>query len=336
MAAQQASDIYKQYLTRVFHPVGSSGLRVINAPGLGAGLVAARDYQEGELILVEQSICACLILSENGGEVASEFRATECECCFGVLESPAALELASCGHCGATWCCEWCRVRSSALHDAGGCVSLSWRSFMQEARIAENEYFVLAAKLFVTLEACCSGTDTQAADTDTLQADLPWSHFVGVPWWELLSTDEGALGAQKVTRAQCTTLQDLLPKLCSVGLLTFETFAFTMGMLAMNVTAAEATGGRQVIALYPLQSRINHSCNPSALMTSDDTGGDSNIDYSYGFGMAMLRAQQAIKSGGIVTIDYDGAGGPQTEKRRRLEQNYRFECNCSLCTAQNM
>ena len=84
----------------------------------------------------------------------------------------------------------------------------------------------------------------------------------------------------------------------------------------------------QVVAVFPLTARINHSCRPNAEIRSQQFT-DARID---------VCAIQDIEAGQEISISYIGtgpssAGGRQGRRRRQteLQQKYLFVCDCPRC-----
>ncbi len=76
--------------------------------------------------------------------------------------------------------------------------------------------------------------------------------------------------------------------------------------------------------LYELLSRVNHSCEPNAIRQTE-TGGQSVV---------QLVSCVAIREGDEILVNYmDGIDeGLNVEQRRsRLQQQYRFHCECPRC-----
>ena len=318
-AACQMSDIYYRYLKGLCSPVGSNSVEVVETLDKGQGLVASRDFADGELILVEPPLCTCSIFDT---EIQSN--GYTCECCIGEMDADPASpgSSSSCSHCGEGFCSLWCSIRSAALHATSLCKSAAWASYKAEARCSENEYFILAARLFFTLEACVAkGT-----------YGLPWGHFISAPWFELTGPhdDDSIEEARVLTRRQYCHLSSIAPRSAANGLLTPETLSLTMGMLRMNVLGCRRSQDNEPsLALYPLQSRTNHSCDPCGIMTFEgDLPGVQSVGSTGG--MAMLRARRPIKCGEAITIDYDaGFAGTIEQKHQRLNEHYRFCCDCA-------
>lgn len=74
--------------------------------------------------------------------------------------------------------------------------------------------------------------------------------------------------------------------------------------------------------IYPIISRINHSCLPNAYNSWNSASGYENI-----------YAVRFIAAGEDITIPYDH-GGPSDERRRHLKDAFGFDCDCSICSRQ--
>ncbi|EEC50918.1 predicted protein [Phaeodactylum tricornutum CCAP 1055/1] len=84
----------------------------------------------------------------------------------------------------------------------------------------------------------------------------------------------------------------------------------------------------EIVAVFPLTARINHSCVPNAQVQSQEFV-DARID---------VVALRDIAAGEEITISYIGCGrtsGSKSTSRRRREllAKYLFTCECPRCTA---
>jgi len=90
------------------------------------------------------------------------------------------------------------------------------------------------------------------------------------------------------------------------------------------VEAADMFPATQGIALFPLQSAMNHSCAANALVTTTDATESAEV--------VVVAGEAAIEPGQEITFDYRiGDRGPPDEKRRALERQYHFTCACRVC-----
>lgn len=83
----------------------------------------------------------------------------------------------------------------------------------------------------------------------------------------------------------------------------------------------------EIVGLFPLTARVNHSCDPNAQVQSQEFA-DSRVD---------VVALRDIVAGEEVTISYIGIGhgvGKKTlaRRRRELQAKYLFVCDCRFCT----
>jgi hypothetical protein len=326
---------FKASIDRFFCPAGSDGLIVAPSDLGGKGLFAAKSFEVNEMMLVEAPICSVLEFTPRQltGEISEN---GECECCLSEVsnEETRGLEF-QCMACDQKWCSFWCKVRMETLHKFGRCCCENWSTFLANSQESENEYFILAARLFLMVELTLPdrteslGPPSNSALVDKY-SELPWAHFVAEPWWELIGPEVSAATKQRAeefTVRQCTLLFDVLPKCSLAQLLTPRTLSLTMGMARMNVLGTNSFRGLAGMGMFPVQSRTNHSCDPSAEMTVyDDYEGVQTFA-----GMAVMRATKAIAAGEEITIDYLD-GSPASEgKRADLLANYRFNCRCTLC-----
>ena len=75
-------------------------------------------------------------------------------------------------------------------------------------------------------------------------------------------------------------------------------------------------------ALYPLQSKVNHSCSPNCFLLWNR---DSTV---------QLVAMEEIPKGTELTINYLGDKSDAysgARRRRWLRENYGFDCACVAC-----
>ncbi|KAI5359844.1 putative SET domain, tetratricopeptide-like helical domain superfamily [Septoria linicola] len=72
--------------------------------------------------------------------------------------------------------------------------------------------------------------------------------------------------------------------------------------------------------IFPLVSRINHSCLPNAQHA-----------WSEKLKSMLVHAVRDIKNGEELTLSYLNAG-PSTTRQHILKENFRFQCTCELCS----
>lgn len=73
--------------------------------------------------------------------------------------------------------------------------------------------------------------------------------------------------------------------------------------------------------LFPLCSRINHSCSPNAVST-----------YSPNIERLMVHASRPIKAGEQVFVEYTNVTFQVKGSRQSTLQNWGFHCQCKACT----
>jgi len=83
----------------------------------------------------------------------------------------------------------------------------------------------------------------------------------------------------------------------------------------------------EIVALFCLTARINHSCDPNAEVRSQEFV-DKYID---------VVARRDIQAGEELTISYIGVGAgvgkkSTSRRRRQLQAKYLFSCDCELCS----
>ncbi|ERT00888.1 hypothetical protein HMPREF1624_02122 [Sporothrix schenckii ATCC 58251] len=88
-------------------------------------------------------------------------------------------------------------------------------------------------------------------------------------------------------------------------------------------TISLALGMNQLhLGLYPELSRINHACNPNAYYR-----------FSHRTLSIEVVAYRDIQPGEEITISYAQLTLSRTERRAFLQNNWHFNCSCSLCRA---
>ncbi|KAJ8341850.1 hypothetical protein SKAU_G00341410 [Synaphobranchus kaupii] len=74
------------------------------------------------------------------------------------------------------------------------------------------------------------------------------------------------------------------------------------------------------VGLYPSVSLLNHACRPNCVMVFEGR-------------ILRLRAVQDIRPLEELTISYTDVMMPSQERRKRLQEQYYFLCDCEHCTA---
>ncbi|KAJ8288682.1 hypothetical protein COCON_G00013410 [Conger conger] len=73
------------------------------------------------------------------------------------------------------------------------------------------------------------------------------------------------------------------------------------------------------VGLYPSVSLLNHACGPNCVMVFEG-------------GTLRLRAVRDIRPLEELTISYTDVMTPSQERRKRLQEQYYFLCECDRCT----
>ncbi|KAJ7287034.1 hypothetical protein C8J57DRAFT_1460483 [Mycena rebaudengoi] len=81
-----------------------------------------------------------------------------------------------------------------------------------------------------------------------------------------------------------------------------------------------AAGGAAYSGLYPLISRANHDCAPSA-----------NFFFNTASFTGQLRAVRDIAAGAEITVVYGMPAAARAERRTELREHYNFVCRCATC-----
>ncbi|KXT18123.1 hypothetical protein AC579_4541 [Pseudocercospora musae] len=72
--------------------------------------------------------------------------------------------------------------------------------------------------------------------------------------------------------------------------------------------------------IFPLVSRVNHSCLPNAQHA-----------YNERKGKMLVHIIRPVPSGEEITLSYI-PGGPSSQRQMELKQNFLFTCTCELCS----
>ncbi len=83
-----------------------------------------------------------------------------------------------------------------------------------------------------------------------------------------------------------------------------------------------------VVVLYPLTSRLNHSCNPNCNALTPNAVGFRGAD-------TVIHTLRTIRAGEQLTIEYDDqiSHWPYDMRQRSLLHSHQFKCECERCTA---
>eukprot|EP00756_Hemistasia_phaeocysticola_P021877 Hpha_TRINITY_DN15800_c6_g11::TRINITY_DN15800_c6_g11_i1::g.187028::m.187028 len=83
------------------------------------------------------------------------------------------------------------------------------------------------------------------------------------------------------------------------------------------------------VAVFPLASLMEHSCEPNAIAAVLDETAD------FGESMLEVRALRPIARGEAISIDYlGGLALPTTQRRAMLQASHFFTCQCDRCVDQ--
>lgn len=76
----------------------------------------------------------------------------------------------------------------------------------------------------------------------------------------------------------------------------------------------------EIGGIFPLVSRLNHSCSPNAQHA-----------YNERLGRMLVHIIRPIPQNGEITLSYI-PGGPSSQRQMELKQNFLFICTCELCS----
>lgn len=163
-------------------------------------------------------------------------------------------------------------------------------------------------------------------------------------WSSLLTLDAGFSfteanqvdGISEVQRLACASLkqkclsagQKIKPLLdsqtCFDG--SVEDLATLLGVLQCNSHAVDAITGKGISRHI---SMLEHSCNPSAYITSSVVEGKDSV-------CIQLRALRRISKGEALSIKYWAAHASTEDRQQYLLENYCFVCTCPLCNGPDL
>ncbi|KAL6637067.1 hypothetical protein ACP70R_024639 [Stipagrostis hirtigluma subsp. patula] len=267
------------------------GLAVASIPGKGRGLVAARTFFPGEVIISQEPY----VSTPNKISVGSS-----CDHCF------ASVNLRKCSVCRVAWYCgsacqkeEWklhqleCRAMAALPED---------RKKMLTPTIRLMVRLIIRRKLQHEKAIPSSGIDNYNL-VDALESRILFPYISEV--------DENQL----VLYAQMANLVHLiLPSLQ----LDLKEIAHTFSKFACNAhTICDPELRPLGTGLYPVISIINHSCVPNAVLIFDGR-------------TAYVRALQPIGKDEEVSISYIETAAV-TKKRQNDLKQYFFTCTCPRC-----
>ncbi|KAM0801863.1 hypothetical protein BDR22DRAFT_887922 [Usnea florida] len=94
------------------------------------------------------------------------------------------------------------------------------------------------------------------------------------------------------------------------------------GAFAANSFAMGKTGNREIQGIFPIASRLNHSCVPNAYFA-----------WNYKSKTLTVHALTPIPSGNEILVDYRVLNylKPGDERRQELSDDYHFDCLCPAC-----
>ena len=240
-----------------------------------------------------------LVLSEPAfcSALDGRFGAWEC-CCHGCLQREDEEEHSACAACGwARWCSARCEAAVRAQHGERECAA------MQRMRYAARE---LAPRALLA-----SRLEARVANSAGAPSSLLASGLVG----EAGDVFGHALRCElEAAVADCEALG------------TGPGAMRVLARLARNDFRIQDERGVTVAAaLFPLAARLQHACGDAANLAPSRAE-----DQPW---TLRLEALRPIGEGEELTFCYarlDEAGGVEGQ-RRRLREQYGFECGCSAC-----
>ncbi|XP_059472215.1 SET and MYND domain-containing protein 4-like [Neocloeon triangulifer] len=283
----------------------SNAVEVKNDSKFGRHLIAARDINTGDVLVVEDPVISFLIETENLEKGNKEAIWTHCSHCYKMC-----LTLEPCKSC------KW------ALYCSTECEESAWRGYHKDECRMRRKYDALKAPsdpdstsswVRIMLKVLSTFPDPKISEALSLLPDVfPDEKMERV----------GKL-AQTLCRVCCEDCeeQQRLAGVCVRALLVFQRNSYTIDESHV-VPSADAFRLRQVIGrgLYPTVALINHSC-------------DANVTRVFHLGTQVVKAIRPIKKGQQIFGSYgpDYGGMPRSRRQAILREKFYFECDCDPC-----
>ncbi|CAB3379025.1 Hypothetical predicted protein [Cloeon dipterum] len=292
----------------------SSAVEVKKDEKFGRHLLAARDINTGDVLLVETPLIAFLLEAENFDKGHKEALWTHCSHCYEMC-----LNLEPCPDC------PW------ALYCSDECRKGAWSGYHQLECRMRRKYDLLKAPCDPDSSGSWTRIMIKALSTLTPAACLENSPRVA----EILSLlpdvydDEKLERIRKLAKTICAACceelsaeqREQLAKVCERILLVFQRNSYTIDE-SHFVPSIDAFRSREVIgrAMYPTVALMNHSC-------------DANTTRVYHLGTQVVRAIRPIKKGEQIFSSYgpEYGGMPKSRRQAILRKKFYFECDCDSC-----
>lgn len=323
-------------------------------PVKGKGLVASRDYAEGEVVFEDEAFVAAPPMSQAKNVEQGRL----CNKCFQPVEGGGVGLNVGC-KCGAVWCNRDCEAKGRALHHNVLCKvnNPSIAPFMDFLNAHPYLSLHSVARTYARLLLCHSPTPppspSNASKPSTLNEDLSHiSAFATIselvrrrrnPGWEMEKrafemTFKESLRLLKLgmdpyeeerfkTRGEQGGIRGKgkwivnpnFPRNVSESLFSLEGFMKSIGRANLNM---ESQG-----ALYCVHSHLNHSCEPNLIAKHPPS--KKGIRQAT---KVQLIATERIASGTELLITYQDP--TQSVQRRNLllwREHIFGPCNCQRC-----
>lgn len=324
--------------------------------GAGAGLFALEPFAAGDIVFSEKPVCGTAALYWDE-PLASEHCA---HCAWplstgSVVRCPRGCNVCFCSHeCAEE--AEWVHHAVLCRDVPGGELWIAYEAHCQECA---NEYYLIAARIFASLRHLDT---TAGQLPWNGYAGPVWWECMKRPVYSdssgTESSDESETGsssldldayfADRVKDQTAETLEMLrkvfqrqglfVPGSTLSRLLTLENFARTLGILRTNALAIgglvneEWDGFRDPseiskrplrgMALYRLQSLMNHRCSPNCRMVAEGVASTCDV-----------QATRDVNEGEELCIDYlAGSSYSLQDRRIILLDQYHVDCTCDVCT----
>lgn len=318
----------------------SDALRIAYTPARGRHLVAEREIQPGEVLIVEDALTAVVKLDGT--------LRTHCSNCL--RRSPVPIPCPSCSL--VVFCSDQCRNTSLAGGHGGECGVLSTLVALQLDPAPALALRVLASSTLLPLRTQLAALrQTTGSGGGSLKPLLQVvhdyrtlyhleGHTTARPETQLQETAAMAYVLARILLEQCPKfLKDadgysVMPSIEDITMIGGQLMHLILGIECnvhctkeveidnsnKEVTARKNRGKEVGWAVYSALSLINHSCAPNALTTSL---GSTKFLYSLSI----------IPKGAEITDSYGEryVSHSRVERRKALQDHYFFCCGCPAC-----
>ncbi|CAO3694489.1 unnamed protein product [Umbelopsis ramanniana] len=295
---------------------------------LRKGLVATQDFEEGDVIFVEEPIVSALNSQLEGGDF--------CNYCLKHITADK-VECANCDQ--VVFCSQSCYEKANEEYHQFLCTnnktkddaSSQEQAFVNFAKEKNVKYPYLIARFLATMVH----DEIEKAKSGVTDGYSSWDHVDRFRYLELAPTPQNL--------KELTLIKELLgPKVTGVDeFLTEERFLMLKGKILFNAYSVQSIskGDKEIekstelhreclpdqssvgSALYRATTYLSHSCEPNTKLEFADKSHTMTV-----------KAAKPIKKGEELQTSYIQLEDKNTEQRRnQLAELFQFKCVCAKC-----